>query len=197
MLKLFVKRPVLATVISVLIVILGIIGIITLPISQYPDIAPPTIQVNAKYSGANADVVLKSVIVPLEQQINGVENMDYITSTAGNDGSANITVSFKIGSDPNMAAVNVQNAVARATPQLPQEVTLAGVTVKKKQTSTLLIFSVYSDNPAFDQTFLQNYADINIVPVIKRIQGLTDHISGIRPGNLIDINRYAGISISR
>lgn len=174
MLKLFVKRPVLATVISVLIVILGIIGIITLPISQYPDIAPPTISVSAKYSGANADVVLKSVVVPLEQQINGVENMDYITSTAGNDGSARITVNFKIGSDPNIAAVNVQNAVARATPQLPQEVTLAGVTVKKRQTSTLLAFSVYSDNPAFDQTFLQNYADINIVPVIKRIQGVGD-----------------------
>lgn len=174
MLKLFVKRPVLATVISVLIVILGIIGIVTLPISQYPDIAPPTIQVRAKYAGANADVVLKSVVVPLEQEINGVENMDYITSTAGNDGSANITVSFKIGSDPNIAAVNVQNAVARATPQLPQEVTLAGVTVKKKQTSTLLALSVYSENPAFDQTFLQNYADINIVPVIKRVQGVGD-----------------------
>ncbi|UAY56085.1 efflux RND transporter permease subunit [Arachidicoccus terrestris] len=174
MLKLFVKRPVLATVISVLIVILGIIGILNLPISQYPDIAPPTIQVRAKYAGANADVVLKSVIVPLEQQINGVENMDYITSTAGNDGSATIQVIFKIGSDPNIAAVNVQNAVARATPQLPQEVTLAGVTVKKRQTSTLLAFSVYSENPSFDQTFLQNYADINIVPVIKRIQGVGD-----------------------
>lgn len=174
MLKLFIKRPVLATVISVLIVTLGIIGIISLPVSQYPDIAPPTIQVRASYTGANADVVLKSVVVPLEQQINGVENMDYITSTAGNDGSANITVSFKIGSDPNMAAVNVQNAVARATPLLPQEVTRSGVTVKKKQTSTLLAMSVYSENPAFDQTFLQNYADINIVPVIKRVPGVGD-----------------------
>lgn len=174
MLKLFIKRPVLATVISVLILILGIIGIITVPISQYPDIAPPTIQVRAHYTGANADVVLKSVVVPLEQQINGVEDMDYITSTAGNDGSANITVSFKIGSDPNIAAVNVQNAVARATPLLPQEVTRSGVTVKKKQTSNLLALSVYSDNPAFDQTFLQNYADINIVPVIKRIHGVGD-----------------------
>ncbi|PZP44851.1 MAG: hydrophobe/amphiphile efflux-1 family RND transporter [Pseudopedobacter saltans] len=174
MLKLFIKRPVLATVISVLIVILGVIGILTLPISQYPDIAPPTVQVQASYSGANADVVLKSVVVPLEQQINGVENMDYITSTSGNDGSANITISFKIGSDPNMAAVNVQNAVARATPLLPQDVTKAGVTVQKRQTSTLLIFSLYSDNPAFNQTFLQNYADINITPVLKRIQGVGD-----------------------
>ncbi|TWF42764.1 HAE1 family hydrophobic/amphiphilic exporter-1 [Chitinophaga polysaccharea] len=174
MLRRFIERPVLSTVVSIIIVTLGILGLVSLPISQYPDIAPPTIQVQTSYSGANADVVLKSVVVPLEQQINGVENMDYITSTAGNDGSANITVSFKIGSDPNMAAVNVQNAVARATPLLPQEVTRAGVTVQKKQTSNLLIFSVYSTNPSFDQTFLQNYVDINIVPVIKRIQGVGD-----------------------
>ncbi|MEC5144748.1 efflux RND transporter permease subunit [Chitinophaga sp. 212800010-3] len=174
MLKRFIERPVLSTVVSIIIVTLGILGLVSLPISQYPDIAPPTIQVQASYAGANADVVLKSVIVPLEQQINGVENMDYITSTAGNDGSANITVSFKIGSDPNMAAVNVQNAVARATPLLPQEVTRSGVTVQKKQTSNLLIFSVYSTNPSFDQTFLQNYVDINIIPVIKRIQGVGD-----------------------
>ncbi|MBB5621737.1 HAE1 family hydrophobic/amphiphilic exporter-1 [Pedobacter cryoconitis] len=174
MLKLFIERPVLSTVVSIIIVTLGILGLVSLPISQYPDIAPPTVQVSANYSGASADVVLKSVIVPLEQQINGVEDMDYITSTAGNDGSGNITVSFKIGSDPNMAAVNVQNAVSRATPLLPQEVTKAGVTVQKKQTSTLLIFSVYSDNPAYDQTFLQNYVDINIVPEVKRIQGVGD-----------------------
>ncbi|HWV69484.1 efflux RND transporter permease subunit [Chitinophaga sp.] len=174
MLKRFIERPVLSTVVSIIIVTLGILGLVSLPISQYPDIAPPTIQVQTSYSGANADVVLKSVVVPLEQQINGVENMDYITSTAGNDGSANITVSFKIGSDPNMAAVNVQNAVARATPLLPQEVTRSGVTVQKKQTSNLLIFSIYSTNPTFDQTFLQNYTDINITPVIKRIPGVGD-----------------------
>lgn len=174
MLKRFIERPVLSTVVSIIIVTLGILGLVSLPISQYPDIAPPTIQVQASYSGANADVVLKSVVIPLEQQINGVEDMDYITSTAGNDGSANITVSFKIGSDPNMAAVNVQNAVARATPLLPQEVTRSGVTVQKKQTSNLLIFSVYSTNPSFDQTFLQNFTDINITPVIKRIPGVGD-----------------------
>lgn len=174
MLKLFISRPVLSTVISIILVTLGIVGLLTLPISQYPDIAPPTVQVAATYSGANADVVLKTVIVPLEQQINGVENMDYITSTAGNDGSANITVSFKIGSDPNLAAINVQNAVSRANSLLPQEVTKAGVTVQKKQTSSLLTYSLYSTNPAFDQTFLQNYADINILPVIKRIQGVGD-----------------------
>jgi len=174
MLKTFIERPVLSTVISIIIVTLGVLGMVSLPISQYPDIAPPTIQVQASYTGANADVVLKSVIVPLEQQINGVENMDYVTSTAGNDGSANITVSFKVGSDPNLAAVNVQNAVSRATPLLPQEVTKAGVTVQKKQTSTLLIFSLYSDSPAYDQSFLQSYAEINVLPAIKRIQGVGD-----------------------
>ena len=174
MLRRFIERPVLSTVVSIIIVTLGILGLISLPISQYPDIAPPTIQVQTSYSGANADVVLKSAVVPLEQQINGVEDMDYITSTAGNDGSANITVSFKIGSDPNMAAVNVQNAVARATPLLPQEVTRGGVTVTKKQTSNVLVFSIYSTNPSFDQTFLQNFTDINITPVIKRIPGVGD-----------------------
>lgn len=174
MLKIFIERPVLSTVISIIIVTLGVLGLTNLPISQYPEIAPPTIQVSASYNGANADVVMKSVIVPLEQQINGVENMDYITSSAGNDGKANITVSFKSGTDANMAAVNVQNAVSRATPLLPQEVTKAGVTVQKKQTSTILIFSIYSDNPSFDQTFLQNYVGINVLPVIKRIQGIGD-----------------------
>ncbi|MDH7459980.1 efflux RND transporter permease subunit [Chitinophagaceae bacterium 26-R-25] len=174
MLKQFIERPVLSTVVSIIIVTLGILGMRALPVSQYPDIAPPTVQVQASYTGANADVVLSNVIVPLEQQINGVENMDYITSTASNDGSANITVSFKIGSDPNMAAVNVQNAVARATPLLPQEVVKAGVTVQKKQTSNVLIFSVYSDNKTYDQTFLQSYSEINILPEIKRIQGVGD-----------------------
>ncbi|MDB5030074.1 efflux RND transporter permease subunit [Mucilaginibacter sp.] len=174
MLKKFIERPVLSTVVSIIIVTVGLVGLFTLPISQYPEIAPPTVQVQATYSGASADVVLKTVIIPLEQQINGVENMDYLTSTAGNDGSANITVSFKVGSDPNLAAVNVQNAVSRASSLLPQEVTKAGVTVQKKQTSSLLTYSVYSESPAYDQTFLQNYVDINILPVIKRIQGVGD-----------------------
>ncbi|MBO9201561.1 MULTISPECIES: efflux RND transporter permease subunit [Niastella] len=174
MLQRFIERPVLSTVISIIIVTLGIIGLVTLPVSQYPDIAPPTIQVQASYPGANADVVLKTVIVPLEQQINGVENMDYISSSAGNDGSANITVSFKQGSDPNMAAVNVQNAVSRASSLLPQEVVRSGVTVQKKQTSTLLILSVYSDNPSFDASFVQSYVEINVLPVIRRIPGIGD-----------------------
>ncbi|MEJ6980095.1 efflux RND transporter permease subunit [Pedobacter sp. P351] len=174
MFKIFIERPVLASVISILIVILGILGLTSLPISQYPDIAPPTVQVSASYQGANADVVMNSVVVPLEEQINGVENMTYMTSSAGNDGTANITVNFKLGTDPDLAAVNVQNRVSRATSLLPQEVTRAGVTTTKRQSSNLVIFSLYSDDPEYDQKFLQNYANINIVPQIKRIPGVGD-----------------------
>lgn len=168
----FIKRPVLATVISILIVLLGLLGILTLPVSQYPDIAPPTVVVSASYQGANAETVLSSVVVPLEEQINGVEDMAYMTSSAGNDGSARISVVFKTGTDPDIAAVNVQNRVARATSLLPQEVTRSGVSTFKTQSSNLVIFSLYSDNPAYDQTFLQNYAEINIVPQIKRVSGV-------------------------
>jgi HAE1 family hydrophobic/amphiphilic exporter-1 len=172
MLKRFIERPVLSTVISVLLVILGLIGLVNLPISQYPDIAPPTVQVSANYSGANADVVLKSVIIPLEEQINGVENMTYMTSSAGNDGSASISIFFKVGTNPDLAAVNVQNRVARAASLLPQVVTEAGVTVEKSQNSQLLIFTLSSENKAFDATFLQNYAKINMVPAIQRVNGV-------------------------
>jgi HAE1 family hydrophobic/amphiphilic exporter-1 len=172
MLKKFIERPVLSTVISVLLVILGIIGLINLPISQYPDIAPPTVFVSANYSGANADVVLKSVIVPLEEQINGVENMTYMTSSAGNDGSAQITIFFKVGTNPDLAAVNVQNRVSRAVSLLPQVVTQSGVTVAKSQNSNLLIFSLYSENKDYDDTFLQNYCQINLVPAIQRVNGV-------------------------
>src|SRR5215210_445839 len=177
MLKRFIQRPVLSTVISVIIVILGILGVVSLPISQYPEIAPPAISVSASYTGANADIVLKSVIVPLEQQINGVQDMDYMTSTANNDGTATIMVVFKVGTNPDIDAVNVQNLVARATSQLPQEVIRSGITVRKRMPSDLLIFSVYSDNPAYDQTFLQNYVDINLVPEIKRISGVGDAVA--------------------
>ncbi|HLL42852.1 MAG TPA: efflux RND transporter permease subunit, partial [Segetibacter sp.] len=131
-------------------------------------------QVSASYQGANADVVMNSVVVPLEEQINGVENMTYITSSAGNDGTANITVNFKLGTNPDLAAVNVQNRVTRATSLLPAEVTRAGVTTVKRQSSNLVIFSLYSDVPAYDQTFLQNYATINLIPDIKRIPGVGD-----------------------
>jgi HAE1 family hydrophobic/amphiphilic exporter-1 len=172
MLKRFIERPVLSTVISVLLVIMGIIGLVTLPISQYPEIAPPTVFVSANYNGANADVVLKSVIIPLEEQINGVENMTYMTSSAGNDGSASITIFFKVGTNPDLAAVNVQNRVARASSLLPQVVTQSGVTVGKSQNTNLLIFALYSENKAYDATFLQNYATINLVPAIQRVNGV-------------------------
>ncbi|MDB5271468.1 MAG: multidrug transporter AcrB [Hymenobacter sp.] len=172
MLKIFIERPVLSTVISVIIVLLGVLGLLQLPIAQYPDISPPTVQVSASYAGANADVVLKSVLVPLEEQINGVEGMTYMTSSATNEGAGSIQVYFNVGTDPDQAAVDVQNRVASATSLLPQEVTLAGVTVRKQQSSNLLIFALYSDNPAYDQTFLQNYAQINIVPQIKRVNGV-------------------------
>ncbi|WP_456312489.1 efflux RND transporter permease subunit [Pseudomonas shirazensis] len=174
MFKIFIQRPVLSTVISVIIVILGVLGLIALPISQYPDIAPPTVNVSASYTGANADVVLKSIVIPLEEQINGVENMTYMTSTATNDGNASIKIFFKVGTNPDLAAVNVQNRVSRATSLLPVEVTQAGVTVTKSQSSNLLIFSLYSDDKAYDQTFLQNYAKINLVPQIQRVVGVGD-----------------------
>ena len=172
MLKIFIERPVLSTVISVILVLLGVLGLVTLPIAQYPDISPPTVQVSASYAGANADVVLKSVLTPLEEQINGVQGMTYMTSTATNSGSATIQVYFNVGRDPDQAAVDVQNRVASATSLLPQEVTLAGVTVRKQQSSNLLIFALYSENPAYDQTFLQNYAQINITPQIRRVTGV-------------------------
>jgi HAE1 family hydrophobic/amphiphilic exporter-1 len=174
MLRTFIERPVLSTVISVIIVILGVLGLTTLPISQYPDIAPPTVQVSTSYQGANAEVVMKSVIVPLEEQINGVENMTYMTSTASNDGSAVITVYFKQGTDPDLAAVNVQNRVSKATSLLPAEVTKAGVTTSKRQSSMVMVFTLSSDNKSYDETFLQNYANINLLPQVKRINGVGD-----------------------
>ncbi len=173
-LKIFIERPVLSTVISVIIVILGILGLVALPITQYPEIAPPTVQVSAAYPGANADVVLNSVIIPLEEQINGVENMSYMTSSAANDGSASITVFFKQGTNPDLDAVNVQNRVSRATPLLPAEVTRAGVTTSKRQSSMVMVFSINSRNKSFDATFLQNYANINVTPMLKRVNGVGD-----------------------
>ncbi|KQM75029.1 multidrug transporter AcrB [Pedobacter sp. Leaf216] len=174
MFKKFIERPVLSTVISIIIVILGVLGLATLPVSQYPEIAPPTVQVSTSYQGANADVVMSSVVVPLEEQINGVEDMTYMTSSASNDGTATITVNFKLGTNPDLAAVNVQNRVARATSLLPAEVTKSGVITAKRQASNVLIFGIYSDDPSYDQKFLQNYANINIIPQIKRINGVGD-----------------------
>jgi len=172
MFKKFIQRPVLSTVISIIIVILGILGLTSLPISQYPDIAPPTVVVSASYAGANADVVLKSINIPLEEQINGVENMTYMTSTATNDGSATITIFFKVGTNPDLAAVNVQNRVSRATSLLPQEAVRAGVTVTKSQSSNLLITSIYSETDQYDEAFIQNYLKINLLPQIQRVSGV-------------------------
>lgn len=170
----FINRPVLSTVISIVIVILGVLGLLSLPISQYPDIAPPTVRVSTTYQGANAQTVLNSVIAPLEEQINGVENMMYMTSTATNTGEANIEIYFKQGTDPDMAAVNVQNRVSKAQGLLPAEVTKVGVVTAKRQNSMLLVFSLYSSNDQYDNEFLENYAKINLVPQVQRIQGVGD-----------------------
>ncbi len=172
MFKRFIERPVLSTVISIIIFMLGILGLIGLPIEQYPNIAPPTINVSANYAGANAEVVLNSVIIPLEEQINGVEGMTYMTSSATNDGNGSINVYFKVGADPNMAAVEVQNRVSSASGILPAEVTRAGVSVRKQQGGNLLITAIYSENPEYDQLFLQNYIDINILPKLRRVNGV-------------------------
>lgn len=170
----FINRPVLSTVISVLIVILGFLGLVSLPITQYPDIAPPTVQVSTTYTGANAQTVLNSVIAPLEEEINGVENMDYMTSTATNTGQATITITFKMGTDPDMAAVNVQNRVSKAQGVLPAEVTKVGVVTSKRQNSMLMIFSVYDESDKYPETFIENYAKINVIPEVQRVPGVGD-----------------------
>lgn len=170
--NIFLRRPVLSTVISILIVILGVLGLVSLPITSYPNIASPMVQVTAQYPGANAEVVLKSVIAPLEEQINGVEGMTYISSSAGNDGSATIKVYFKLGTNPDMAAVNVQNRVSAASSKLPSAVTSYGVTTEKMQNTILLMLAVYSDNPDFDQTFVENYVRINVLPELQRVNGV-------------------------
>ncbi|REE25902.1 HAE1 family hydrophobic/amphiphilic exporter-1 [Winogradskyella pacifica] len=174
MLKTFIERPVLSTVISIIIVLLGVISISSLPIEEYPDIAPPTIKVTANYTGANAETVLESVIIPIEEQINGVEGMTYITSTASNTGAAEITVYFDQTIDADIAAVNVQNRVARANPLLPQEVIQTGVTTQKQETSALMFISMYSESEDYDATFIQNYLKINVIPAMQRISGVGD-----------------------
>ena len=170
----FIKRPVLSTVISILIVIMGIIGLVTLPIEQYPDIAPPTISVWTNYTGADAKTVENSVLAPLEESINGVEGMTYMTSQATNAGGASITVYFEQGINPDMASVNVQNRVQQAQALLPAEVTRVGVTVSKRQTSQVIMFSLTTEDGRYDDEFLTNYANINIIPALKRVQGVGD-----------------------
>ena len=173
-LRTFIERPVLSAVISITIVVVGIIGLFSLPVEQYPDIAPPTIMVSTTYYGASAETLQKSVIAPLEEAINGVEDMTYMTSSATNSGSVSITVYFKQGTDPDMAAVNVQNRVSRATGQLPAEVTQVGVTTSKRQTSILQMFSLSSPDESYDENFLSNYISINLKPQILRISGVGD-----------------------
>ena len=170
----FINRPVLSTVISIFIVILGIIGMLWLPITQYPDMAPPTIRVSTTYTGADAQTVLNSVIAPLEEQINGAEGMTYMESEATNTGSAGITVYFKQGFDPDMAAVDVQNRVSKALNMLPAEVTKVGVITQKRQTSMLVVFSLYSPDDSYDAEFIENYMKINVIPQIQRVNGVGD-----------------------
>ncbi len=168
----FINRPVLSTVISVFIVIFGILGLTSLPIEQYPDIAPPTVRVSTTYTGANAQTVLNSVIAPLEEQINGAENMDYMVSSASNNGSASIEVHFKQGMDPDMAAVDVQNRVAKAASFLPSEVNQVGVITQKRQTSMLMVIGMFDPEDKYTTQFIDNYMSINILPQIKRVSGV-------------------------
>lgn len=172
MIQTFLRRPVLATVISILICIIGILGYISLPVEQFPNIAPPMVTVSATYPGANASTVMRSVIAPLEEQINGVEGMTYMVSSAGNNGTASISIYFDIKTDPNMAQVDVQNRVSSALSQLPAVVAQYGVTTRKMLDNQLLIATLYSNNPKFDETFLQNYARINIAPQLERVNGV-------------------------
>jgi HAE1 family hydrophobic/amphiphilic exporter-1 len=174
MLKTFIKRPVLSTVVSIIIVMLGLLGIQELPVTQYPDIAPPTVQVTTSFPGANAETILESVIIPIEEQINGVEGMTYITSSASNDGSASITVFFEQQYDADIAAVNVQNRVARANAVLPDEVVRSGVITEKQQNSALLYAAIYSTNEDYSDTYVQNYLNINIRPELQRINGVAN-----------------------
>jgi len=171
-LKFFIDRPVFSIVISTTIVFMGILALFNLPVEQYPDIAPPTISVFAMYPGANAETVRDAVIVPLEEAINGVENMDYITSTASNAGDASITVYFKQGSNADMAAVNIQNRVAAATSTLPAEVIRNGIKTEKEQNSELKTIALYSEKDKYDRQFLNNYMKINVEPRIKRVNGV-------------------------
>ena len=173
----FINRPVLSTVISIFIVIFGLLGLVSLPIEQYPDIAPPTIRVTTTYTGANAQTVLNSVIAPLEEQINGAENMDYMTSSASNNGAATIEVYFKQGTDPDIAAVDVQNRVSKAAPFLPSEVNQVGVITQKRQTSMLMVIGLFNQENKYSTQFIDNYMSINILPQVKRVSGVGDAMS--------------------
>ncbi|MCW3464377.1 efflux RND transporter permease subunit [Chitinophaga nivalis] len=172
MFRKFIERPVLATVISIILVLLGILALVTLPMSQFPEIAPPSVAVTASYPGANAEVVARSVATPIEEAVNGVENMTYMTSTSNNDGSMTLNIYFKLGTNPDLAAVNVQNRVAKATSLLPAEVVQAGISTQKQQNSMIMVVNLMSDKEEYNETFLQNYAKINIIPEIQRVNGV-------------------------
>lgn len=172
MLKRFIERPVLSTVVSIIITLLGLLSLFTLPITLFPDIAPPTVQVTAVYPGANAEVVARAVATPLEEAVNGVENMTYMTSTSSNDGTMALNVFFKVGTDPDLAAVNVQSRVSRASSQIPAEVLQAGISTQKQQNSMIMVPLIYSTDSTYDETFLQNYAKINIIPELQRVPGV-------------------------
>jgi hydrophobic/amphiphilic exporter-1 (mainly G- bacteria), HAE1 family len=172
MLKRFIERPVLSTVVSIILLLLGLLSLFSLPITLFPDIAPPTVQVTAVYPGANAEVVARAVATPLEEAINGVENMTYMTSTSSNDGTMTLNVFFKVGTNPDLAAVNVQSRVSRATSQLPQEAVQAGISTQKQQNSMIMVPLIYSNDTTYDETFLQNYAKINIIPELQRVPGV-------------------------
>lgn len=172
MLRRFIERPVLSTVVSVILTLLGLISLFSLPITLFPDIAPPTVQVTALYPGASAEVVARAVATPLEEAINGVEDMTYMTSTSSNDGTMTLNVYFRVGTDPDLAAVNVQNRVSKAVSLIPQEVVQAGISTQKQQNSMIMVPLIYSTDSAFDETFLQNYAKINIIPELQRVPGV-------------------------
>jgi len=172
MFKKFIERPVLSTVVSIILTLLGVLSLYTLPVTLFPDIAPPTVQVTATYPGANAEVVARAVATPLEEAINGVENMTYMTSTSSNDGTLTLNVFFKLGTDPDLAAVNVQNRVSKATNQIPAEVIQAGISTQKQQNSMIMVPLIYSTDSTYDETFIQNYAKINIIPEIQRVPGV-------------------------
>src|SRR4051812_26917303 len=169
MLKRFIERPVLSTVVSIILTLLGLLSLFSLPITLFPDIAPPTVQVTATYPGANAEVVARAVATPIEEAINGVEGMTYMTSTSSNDGTMALNVFFKVGTNPDLAAVNVQNRVSKAVTEIPQEVVQAGISTQKQQNSMIMVPLIYSTDSIYDETFLQNYAKINIIPEIQRV----------------------------
>src|SRR5688500_5851711 len=173
MIKKFIERPVLSTVVSIILLLLGALSLYTLPVTLFPDIAPPSVQVTAFYPGANAEVVARSVATPIEEAINGVENMSYMTSNSNNDGSMSITVFFEPGTDPDIASVNVQNRVSKATNQLPQEAVQAGISTQKVQNSFIMFVALSADDSAqYDELFLENYIKTSLIPQVQRVPGV-------------------------